>query len=91
MRRWNTSTIATSGSITITDAALIGPTGISSVFSPWKKLIAAGIVMLLSVADSVTAMRNSFHVLMKTRIALVNTPGAASGRAGSYFLRNKWF
>ena len=36
MRRWKASTIARSGSMTITAAALIEPTGTSHELRPWK-------------------------------------------------------
>src|SRR5262245_22821988 len=44
-------------------------------------------VFMSSRLTTLTAMMNSFQVAMKARIAVVNTPGAASGRIT---LRNAW-
>ena len=55
--------------------------------SPVKNAIAAGTVR--DALDDVSEIANtkSFHAKMKTRIAAVKTPGAASGRM---IRRNAW-
>ena len=55
--------------------------------SPVKNASAAGTVRAASVEVSEIANRKSFQAKMKTRIAAVNTPGAASG---TITLRNAW-
>ena len=47
--------------------------------APWKKASAAGTVRALSVDVSEMANRKSFQQKKNVRIAVVNTPGAASG------------
>ena len=54
---------------------------------PWKNAIAAGAVRARSVDVSEIANRKSFQAKMKTRIAAVNIPGAASG---AITVRNAW-
>ena len=55
--------------------------------APVKNASAAGTVRASSVDVSVIANRKSFQAKMKTRIAAVNMPGAASG---TMTLRNAW-
>ena len=52
-----------------------------------KNASAAGTVRAALVEVSEIANRKSFQAKMKTRIAAVNTPGAASG---TMTLRNAW-
>ncbi len=52
-----------------------------------KNASAAGTVRALSVEVRVFAKMKSFQAKMKTRIAAVNTPGAASG---TMIFRNAW-
>ena len=67
------------GMVMITAAAAIDPEGVSNWELPVKKAMAAGTVRALRVDVSEIAKRNSFHVMMNTRIAVVNMPGAANG------------
>ena len=55
------------------------PVGAVNCDSPVKKASAAGTVREASDEVSEIANRKSFQQKMKTRIAAVNTPGAASG------------
>src|SRR6201746_2516361 len=75
------------GIVTTIAAAAIAPVGCSNWDAPVKKLSAAGTVRLLSVDVSVMAKTKSFQAKKNTRIADVNTPGAASG---TMILRNAW-
>ena len=72
MRRWKMNTRITIGTVTTIEAAEIAPIGCSNCEPPVKKASVAGTVRALSVEVSVLAK-------MKTRIAAVNTPGAARG------------
>src|SRR5918995_1455995 len=67
------------GTVTITAAAAMFPVGSVNYDSPVKKASAAGTVREASEEVSEIANRKSFQAKMKTRIAAVNTPGAASG------------
>ena len=62
-----------------TAAAEIAPVGSSNCEAPVKNDSAAGTVRDRSVEVSEIANRKSFQQKMNTRIAVVNTPGAASG------------
>ncbi len=53
--------------------------GCSNCDAPVKKASAAGTVRAASVDVSVLAKMKSFQAKMKTRMAAVNTPGAARG------------
>src|SRR3954452_2571896 len=79
MRRWKIRTMITIGIVTTTAAAAIDPVGSSNCDPPVKKASVAGTVREASVEVSVVANRKSFQQKMKTRIAAVKTPGAASG------------
>ena len=63
------------------------PVGAVNCDSPVKKASAAGTVRALFDEVRVIANRNSFQAKMKTRIAAVKVPGAASGMIT---LRNAW-
>ena len=63
------------------------PVGAVNCDSPVKNAIAAGTVRAASDDVRVIAKMKSFQQKMKTRIAAVNTPGAASG---TITLRNAW-
>ena len=63
------------------------PVGSVNGDSPVKKASAAGTVREASEEVSEIAKTKSFQAKMKTRIAAVNTPGAASG---TITLRNAW-
>ena len=67
------------GTVTTTAAAAIEPVGWVNEDSPVKKASAAGTVREASEEVSEIAKRKSFQAKMKTRIAAVKTPGAASG------------
>src|SRR5688500_15453926 len=79
MRRWKIRTMMMMGMVTTTAAAAIEPVGSANCDDPVKKASAAGTVREAFVDVSVMANRKSFHAKMKTRIAAVNVPGAASG------------
>src|SRR5881398_1565957 len=80
MRRWKISTMMMIGTVTTTAAAAIAAIGWSNCEAPVKNASVAGTVRALVVLVSVLAKRKSFQAKMKTRIAAVNVPGAASGR-----------
>ena len=63
------------------------PIGWVNCESPVKNASAAGTVREASELVSEIAKRKSFQAKMKTRIAAVNMPGAASG---TITLRNAW-
>ena len=67
------------GMVTRIAAAAVAPVGAVNCDSPVKNAIAAGTVRDASDDVSEIANRKSFQQKMKTRIAAVNTPGAASG------------
>ena len=67
------------GTVTTTAAAAIEPMGVWNCDAPGNDEIAAGTVCAWFVDVSETAKMKSFQAKMKTRIAVVNTPGAASG------------
>jgi hypothetical protein len=68
------------GIVTITAAAAIDPVGCWNCDAPGNCEIAAGTVCAADVEVSETANTKSFQAKMNTRIIVVNTPGAASGR-----------
>lgn len=70
--RCKTKTSTTSGIVTTTEAAAISPQGRSN--SPGKSAMATGTVRILSAVMKVSESKNSFHALMKTRIAVVRRP-----------------
>jgi hypothetical protein len=80
MRRWKISTTITSGTVTITPAAILVPNGLSNPEIPvnWEIATVAVFISFWFTMDS--AMMNSFHAAMNVMIAVVNMPGAASGR-----------
>src|SRR5690348_16727767 len=67
------------GTVITTAAAAIDPVGCWNCELPVKNAIAAGTVRADSVEVSEIANRKSFQQKMNTRMAVVNTPGAASG------------
>src|SRR3954467_15631955 len=75
------------GIVTTTAAAEMAPIGCVNCDSPVKNASAAGTVRALSVEVNVLAKMKSFQAKMKTRIAAVKTPGAASG---TITLRKAW-
>src|SRR5215211_2417038 len=79
IRRWKIRTMITMGIVTTTAAAEIAPMGCVNCDAPVKKASVAGTVRAALVDVSVVANRKSFQAKMNTRIAAVNTPGAASG------------
>src|SRR5919197_146705 len=79
MRRWKNNTNNTIGTVITTAAAEIEPTGASNWEAPVKNDSAAGTVRDASVDVSEIANRKSFQQKINTRIAVVNTPGAAKG------------
>lgn len=67
------------GIVTSTDAVASWPYGGLNGSGPTKKLICAGTVREAVVEVSEIASTNSFHAKKKARIAVVKTPGDASG------------
>ena len=67
------------GTVTTTEAAAMEPVGCSNWELPVKKAMAAGTVRAALVEVSAVAKRKSFKAKINTRIAEVNTPGAAKG------------
>src|SRR4029077_15429846 len=67
------------GTVTTIAAAAIDPVGCWNSDAPVKKASAAGTVRALSVDVSEMEKRKSFQAKMNTRMAVVKTPGAASG------------
>src|SRR3954468_4818114 len=67
------------GMVTTIAAAAIEPVGCWNWDAPGNCESAAGTVCAFFVDVSETAKTKSFHAKMNTRIAVVNTPGAASG------------
>src|SRR4051812_42968761 len=60
IRRWKISTSTTSGTVTITEAAMMLPQGISNCELPESSAIATGTVRCVLVEVKVSANRNSF-------------------------------
>src|SRR3954466_5564751 len=79
MRRWNTSTMATTGIVTTTAAAAMAAVGCSNWDAPVKKARAAGTVRARPVDVREIPNTKSFQAKKKVRMAAVNTPGAARG------------
>src|SRR5690606_31095496 len=79
MRRWKNNTNTMIGMVMMTAAADSEPVGVSNCDAPVKNASAAGTVRAFSVEVNEMANRKSFQQKMNTRIAVVNTPGAASG------------
>ena len=75
------------GIVTRIAAAAMLPVGAVNCESPVKKASAAGTVREASLEVSEIANTKSFQQKMKTRIAAVNIPGAASG---TITLRKAW-
>src|SRR5262245_25262623 len=67
------------GMVTTIAAAAIEPVGWLNCDAPGNSAMAAGTVCAAVVDVSENANRKSFQAKMKTRIAVVNMPGAASG------------
>src|SRR4029079_2124036 len=78
IRRWKMRTRTMIGIVTRIAAAAIDPVGSGSVDTPVKTPSAAGTVRELFDEVSEIAKTKSFQQKMKTRIAAVKTPGAAS-------------
>src|SRR3954463_16114759 len=87
MRLWKNRTMTTMGMVTMIAAAAMAPVGTWKVDAPGNCDSAAGTVCALLVDVSENAKTKSFHAKMKTRIAVVKTPGAASG---AMTLVNAW-
>src|SRR5262249_50031319 len=79
IRRWKNNTKMIIGTVITTAAAEIDPVGSSNCELPVKLAMAAGTVRAAPVDVSEMANRKSFQQKMNTRIAVVTTPGAASG------------
>src|SRR3954453_11127558 len=88
IRRWKNRTMMMMGIVTTIAAAAIAPVGCWNVDAPGNCEIAAGTVCAAFVDVSENANTKSFHAKMKTRIAVVKTPGAASG---AMTLTNAWY
>src|SRR3954453_19474224 len=79
MRLWKNRTMMMMGTVTTTAARAIAPVGTWNVDAPGNCDSAAGTVCAFLVDVSEKAKTKSFQAKMNTRIAVVNTPGAASG------------
>src|SRR2546430_3478670 len=79
MRRWNSRTMMTTGTVTTTDAAAIAVVGGANWDSPVKNASAAGTGRARLVEVSEIPKTKSFQQKKNVRIAAVKTPGAASG------------
>src|SRR3954471_4756985 len=79
MRLWNNRTMMMMGTVTTIAAAAMDPVGCWNCEAPGNCEIAAGTVCAFLVDVSENAKTKSFHAKMNTRIAVVNTPGAARG------------
>src|SRR5437868_12398795 len=79
MRLWKNRTMTMMGTVTTMAAAAMAPVGTWKVDAPGNCDSAAGTVCAFLVDVSEKAKTKSFQAKMKTRIAVVNTPGAASG------------
>ena len=75
----------TSGTVTMTPAAICSPKGAWNSVAPVNFEMATVAVCSSGLLTIESAMMNSFQLWMKVRIAVVKTPGAASG---SRILRN---
>src|SRR5699024_5359379 len=84
---WKMSTTMTMGIVTMIAAAEIAPVGSSNWEAPVKKDRAAGTGRAAVVEVSEMPYTKSFHAMKKAMIAVVNTPGAASGTMA---LRKAW-
>jgi hypothetical protein len=69
--RWKTRTRMTSGTVTITDAAMMLPHGISNWELPESSAMATGTVRCSLLEVNVRAKRNSFHAPIKARSPVV--------------------
>src|SRR5699024_7270647 len=78
IRFWNSRTMMTTGMVTTTAAAEMAPVGCSNWLAPVKNASAAGTVRAFSDVSEM-AKTKSFQAVKKVMIAVVNTPGAASG------------
>ena len=61
IRRWKISTAISSGTVTITPAAMMVPYGVSKPVVPVNLLIATVAVCFSASCRNVNAIRNSFH------------------------------
>src|ERR687888_1625020 len=68
IRRWNSSTTTTSGTVTRTPAAIWLPNGVSNWVAPANLEIATGAVWMEGLLVIESAMRNSFQAAMKVMI-----------------------
>src|SRR3954469_22286741 len=87
MRLWKNRTMMMMGTVTTIAAAAMDPGGCWNCDAPGNCEIAAGTVCADFVEVSENANTKSFQAKMNTRIAVVNTPGAASG---AMTLVNAW-
>src|SRR3954462_15401476 len=76
IRRWKNRTMMMMGTVTTIAAAAIEPVGAVNCDAPGNCEIAAGTVCADFVEVSEKAKTKSFQAKMKTRITVVNTPGA---------------
>ncbi len=79
IRRWKIRTSMTSGTVTMTEAAMMLPQGISNWLSPESSAIATGTVRCVFDDVKVSAKRNSFHAVIKASRPVVTSAGHISG------------
>src|SRR5690349_2821379 len=77
--RWKISTSTTSGTVTMTEAAMMMPHGISYWLLPDSSAIATGTVRVEFDEVNVRANRNSFQAAMKAKRPVVTSAGHISG------------
>ena len=70
----------TNGTVTVTEAAMIGPHGNSCWLPPEISAIATGTVRSSLVSVNVSAKRNSFQAAMKANSPVVAIAGHINGR-----------
>src|SRR3954463_6194483 len=79
MRRWKIRTRTTTGMVTITAAAAMDPVGETNCEAPVKSPSAAGTGRAALVDVREMPYAKSFQAMKNAMIAVVKTPGAASG------------
>src|SRR5690606_30902007 len=80
IRRWNSSTSTTRGSVTTTPAAICEPNGCWNSVSPANLASATVTGVEARVIETTLEIRYSFQAAKNTSREVVATPGAASGR-----------
>ncbi len=90
MRFWKIITRMTSGTVTVTEAAMIGPQGSSCWLPPEIRAMATGTVRWSSVRVKVRANRNSFQAAIKANSPVVAMAGHINGRNTLVMVIQAW-